>query len=218
MAYVGDAVTWLGGTVGVKDISTQVVGHNIVQDLDQASDLKLSLSLPSDFDHSLLQYGNEVVYQLGLAGESAIDIARLTMDTPGHAVDGYGQQIELVCRGALKKLISFTSPMDQTIDSALGYHFDFKQGGLYARKGVWSHETSGVAYCERHDGADALATIGIQYKGQFQIQHPRARDQETSLAARWALSSGTRDRRTTTGSTSRLMWVAGRSSAGSRQA
>lgn len=170
VSYVGDAVTWLGGTVGTQNVAVAATSHNIVYDIDQTADMKLSLSLPSGFDKSLIEQGNELVYQFGLDGEGAIDMATLTMDTPAHGVDGYSESVEMICRGPIKKLISFTAPLDQTIDTAQAYYFDFEQGGIYARKGIWSHDSnSGVAYSERSEQSDALATIGIQYKGQFQI-------------------------------------------------
>lgn len=169
VSYVGDAVTWLGGSAGVHtSVGSNVVGHNLIQDLDKASDAKLPLLVPDDFDKSLLTYGNELVYQIGLEGEGTIPIAALTLDTPGNTLEGNRQTMHMICRGPLKRLISFQAPMDQTISGAESYHVDFDLGSLYARAGTWSHE-NGVAYCARHDGSEGVATVGVQYGGQFQI-------------------------------------------------
>lgn len=170
VSYVGDAVAWLGGSAGVQTtIGNNVLGHNLVQDLDKASDAKLPLLIPDGFDKSLLEHGNELVYGIGLVGESAIPIAAMTLDTPGNALEADKQALEMVCRGPLKRLISLLAPMDQTFSGPEAYHADFTVGNLYARAGTWGHETAGVAYCQRHDGSEAVATVGVQYSGQFQI-------------------------------------------------
>jgi hypothetical protein len=52
---VGDAVTWLGGSAGVHtSAASNVVGHNLIQDVDKATDAKLPLLIPDGFDKSLL--------------------------------------------------------------------------------------------------------------------------------------------------------------------
>lgn len=169
VSYVGDAVAWLGGNAGVHtSVGSNVIGHNLIQDLDKASDAKLPLLVPDDFDKSLLTYGNELVYQIGLEGEGTVPIATMTLDTPGNTLEGNRQTMQMICRGPLKRLISFQAPMDQTISGAESYHADFDQGSLYARAGTWSHE-NGIAYCARHDGSEGVATVGVQYGGQFQI-------------------------------------------------
>lgn len=172
VSYVGDAVAWLGGSAGVQTaVGANVIGHNLVQDLDKATDAKLPLLVPDTFDKSLLTYGNELVYQVGLEGQGAVPVASLTLDTPGNAFEADKQTLQMVCRGPLKRLISFQAPMDQTFSGAEAYHADFTVGSLYARTGTWSHETSGVAYCERHEGSsEGVATVGVQYNGQFQIK------------------------------------------------
>lgn len=170
LSYVGDAVAWLGGSAGVQtSIAPNVLGHNLIQDLDKASDAKLPLLIPDSFDKSLLTHGNELIYGIGLVGEPAIPIATLTLDTPGNALEADKQTMEMVCRGPLKRLIAAHAPMDQTFSGTDAYHADFTKGSLYARAGTWSHETAGVAYCERHEGSEAVATVGVQYGGQFQI-------------------------------------------------
>jgi hypothetical protein len=191
-SHVGDATNWLGGTAGTyttmfpgmpwlpnerfiepiiqnTTVGRNVLGHNLIQDLDKASDAKLPLLIPDNFDKSLLTYGNELIYGIGLVGESAIPIATLTLDTPGNALEADKQTMEMVCRGPLKRLIAAHTPMDQTFSGTDAYHADFTVGSLYARAGTWSHETAGVAYCERHEGSEAVATVGVQYGGQFQI-------------------------------------------------
>jgi hypothetical protein len=141
----------------------------LIQDLDKASDAKLPLLIPDSFDKSLLTHGNELIYGIGLVGEAAIPIATMTLDTPGNALESDKQALEMVCRGPLKRLIAAHAPMDQTFSGTDAYHADFTVGSLYARAGTWSHEATGVAYCSRHEGGEALATIGVQYGGQFQI-------------------------------------------------
>jgi hypothetical protein len=170
VSYIGDAVTWLGGSVGVHtSTANNVVGHNLIQDLDRASDAKLPLLITDNFDKSLLTYGNELVLGIGIEGESPVTISTMTMDTPDETLDGRSQAMNMVCRGPLKRLISFQAPMDQTIMGVEAYHADFTIGNLYARAGTWSHEVAGIAYCELHDGSEAIATVGTQYSGQFQI-------------------------------------------------
>jgi hypothetical protein len=170
LSYWGAAVAWLGGTAGVHtSIGNNVVGHNLIQDLDKASDAKLPLLIPDSLDKSLLTQGNELVYGVGPLGDAAINISTLTLDTPGSTLEGNKQVMQMVCRGPLKRLIGFRAPMDQTLMGAESYHADFTVGSLYARAGTWSHETAGVAYCERHDGSEAVTTVGVQYSGQFQI-------------------------------------------------
>jgi hypothetical protein len=170
VSYVGDAVTWLGGGAGVQtSIGNNVIGYNFVQDLDKATDAKVPLLISDTFDKSLLTYGNELVLGVGPVGETAITLATLTLDTPGEILEATGQNMETVGRGPLKRLISARTPMDQTFTGAEAYIADFTVGNLYARAGTWSHETSGVAYCEQHDGSEAIATVGVQYSEQFQI-------------------------------------------------
>ncbi|MCA9241229.1 MAG: hypothetical protein KDA37_13560, partial [Planctomycetales bacterium] len=170
VSYVGDAVTWLGGDAQTQTtVAANAVGQNLVQDLDRASDLKLPLLIADSFDKSLLQYGNEVVYRLAPLGEPPIDMAHLTLDTPGVTLDGVGQSMQMVSRGPLKKLISFTAPLDQTISGPQISYQDFRQGGVYARWGVWNTDEQGFAYCDRYDDSNALATVGIQYGGPFQL-------------------------------------------------
>lgn len=58
--------------------------------------------------------------------------------------------------------------INQTINSARPSTSTSNRVGCPQRH-IGGPSTSGLAYCERHKGADALATIGVQYKGQFQI-------------------------------------------------
>lgn len=170
LSYVGNAVAWLGGSSGVTTtIANNITGHNLVQDLDKASDAKMPLLIPDSFDKSLLTHGSELIYQIGLQGETTIPIATMTLDTPGNVLEADKQTMDMVCRGPLKRLIASHTPMDQTFVGTESYNADFSVGSLYARSGTWSHETAGIAYCERHEDGDAISTIGVQYEGQFQI-------------------------------------------------
>ena len=169
VSYVGDAVSWLGGSVGSTNNASVVVKHNLVQDINKASDIKLDCLIPEDFDKSLFTYGNDLVCSIQSGSEPAVVLSTLTLDTPGNSLIGSGENMSLVARGPLKKMITFRTPMDQTYSGAEAYHADFRIGNLYTRSGTWSHDTSGVAYCERHEGTEAIATVGVQYDGQFQI-------------------------------------------------
>lgn len=169
VSYAGDAVYWLGGSVGNVSGEDVVTKYNLVQDIDKASDVKLECLIPESFDKSVLTYGNDLVCSVQNGSDPEVVLSTLTLDTPGNFFSGSGEEMSLVARGPLKKMITFRTPMDQTYSGAEAYHADFRIGNLYIRSGTWSHETIGVAYCERHEGTEAIATIGIQYDGQFQI-------------------------------------------------
>lgn len=171
-SYVGSAVQWLGGSSGVlTTLASNVTGNSLVQDIDQASDIKLPLLITDDFDKSLLQYGNQIVFRMGLSGEATkVDIAKLTLDTPNTQLHDSGQEMQVVCRGPLKKLIGFSVPLDLTIEGPWNEYANFLQGEVYGRFGTWTHDANtGVGYCETHDSGVAIATVGLEYSGQFQL-------------------------------------------------
>jgi hypothetical protein len=169
ISYTGKAVQWLGGNVGIiTSIANNVINVSLAQDMDKASDAKISLLIPDDFNKDLLEYGNRVVIREGVVGQaSKVDLSHLTLDTPGIKLDNKSQSIDAIARGPVKKLISYTVPMDMTIEGPINHYNDFTSGGIYARTGVWSSDT--VGYCASHNGDWALGTIGLQYSGQFQI-------------------------------------------------
>lgn len=172
VSYVGNAVAWLGGTSGVQTTAaSNIVGLNIQQDIDKASDVKLPILVTDAFDHSLLAYGNEAVVGVTYVGETeVVDIGTFTFDTPNIALTSKGRELQSVARGPLKKLIGFTTPFDMTIEGPWHEYTDFSKGEIYTRAGTWSHDANlGVGYCEKHDGSIALATVGLEYKGQFQL-------------------------------------------------
>lgn len=173
VSYVGNAVSWLGGSSGVvSTTANNVTDVNIRQDIDQATDTKLPMLVTDSFDHSLLSYGNEVTYSVSYSGEvTSVDISTMSFDTPNVILTSKGRELQAVARGPLKKLISFTTPFDMTIEGPIHEYADFAEGGIYARAGTWSHDSNtGVGYCQIHDGSSvALATVGLEYQGQFQL-------------------------------------------------
>ena len=170
VCYVGDAVTWLGGTVGTSTVfAARNYENQVTQDLDTATEFSISAAMESGDDKSLLDYGTEAVYSVGIYGESNVDVGTFVIDTPGDEFTSAGNEMQIVGRGPLKELISFSAPMDRTFEGPKADYQSFEEGGVYARWGDWSTE-NGVAYCETHDGeSSAVATVGTQYRSQFQI-------------------------------------------------
>lgn len=170
VCYVGDAVTWLGGTVGTTTLlGSRSYEDQITQDLNAASEFNVSASFETGDDKSLLEYGTEAVFEVGIDGESNVAIGTFVIDTPNNEFTSKTDEAQVIGRGPLKELISFTAPLDRTFEGPRADYQTFKEGGVYARWGDWSTE-NGVAYCATHDGeASGLATVGTQYRGQFQI-------------------------------------------------
>lgn len=174
VSYVGNAVSWLGGTSGVvsSTIASSITDVNIRQDIDQATDTKLPMLVTDSFDHDLLAYGNEITYSVSYSGETTfVDISTMSFDTPNVILTSKGRELQAVARGPLKKLISFTTPFDMTIEGPIHEYANFTEGGIYERAGTWSHDSNmGVGYCQIHnDSSIALATVGLEYQGQFQL-------------------------------------------------
>lgn len=173
VSYIGKAVKWLGGTVDVQSaIANNVTKQSIVQNLDKASDIKLPTLLTNTFDSSLLTYGNEIKLKVGYVGEAtSVDIETFTLDTPNKILVNNKQEMQVVARGPLKKLIGYVTPFDMTIEGPWNHYSDFSSGQIYTRSGKWNNdENTGVGYCDEHDDSTvALATIGLEYNGQFQL-------------------------------------------------
>lgn len=170
VCYVGSAVTWLGGTVGTSTLlASRSFENQVTQDLDAASEFGVNAIIESGDSKSLIDYGAEAIFSVGIQGESNVAVGTFTIDTPSNEFNSDGESMKVVGRGPLKELISFSAPMDRTVEGPKADHQAFDEGGVYARWGDWSTE-NGVAYCETHDGeSNAVATVGTQYRDQFQI-------------------------------------------------
>ena len=169
VCYVGDAVTWLGGTVGTSTLSSRTFENQVVQDLDAATEYNINALMQSGDSKALLTYGTEGTYSVGIYGESNVNVGTFVIDTPGNQLTSDSDEMRVVGRGPLKEMIAFSAPMDRTFEGPKADHQNFDEGGVYARWGDWSTE-NGVAYCETHNGeSSAVATVGTQYRGQFQI-------------------------------------------------
>jgi hypothetical protein len=172
VSYIGKAVKWLGGTVDIQStVASNVTRENIVQGVDKASDIKLPTLLANNFDSSLLTYGNEINLKIKYVGESTdVNIETFTLDTPNKVIVNNKHEMQVVARGPLKKLIGYVTPFDMTIEGPMNYYSDFSSGQLYARSGKWNtDENQKVGYCDKHDGSNAIATVGLEYSGQFQL-------------------------------------------------
>lgn len=177
--YRGLAVNWLGGESATSQLAARVTSYQLQADQNQAGELRLDLMRDWDFgDDALLSEGAELEYQFGTATldpeEEPYDpivIATTTLDTPGRKKTGITDTNSVISRGPLKRLIGFYFPATEWIEGPKYDRFTFDQGGLYARWGTWSNE-KGVGYCDtpqKEGDSNALATVGTQYSGGFQI-------------------------------------------------